>query len=187
MSATVTIRRARFGDARGIASVHVETWRTAYAGMLPDRVIVQMSVDEKAAAWRRMIEQQNGAEAVLVAAHGERVIGFANCSHAGPDMADYDGEIHMLYVTPDWQDRGIGRALLRGCFQALFDAGIDGAFLWVLADNPARFFYEAMGGQRIGERDERLWGVVMHESAYGWRHLDTMPQPWHKQDRDVST
>ena len=41
------------GDARGIARVHVETWRSAYAGILPDRVIVQMSVDDKAAAWRR--------------------------------------------------------------------------------------------------------------------------------------
>jgi hypothetical protein len=56
----------------------------------------------------------------------------------------------------------------------------------VLADNPARFFYEAMGGRRIRERDERLWGVDLHEAAYGWRDLETIPRPWHKQGGDVS-
>ena len=187
MSLTVTIRRAAPGDSRGIAAAHVETWRSAYAGILPDKVIVQMSIDEKASAWRRMIGQQNAVETILVAVSGDQLIGFANCGHAGPDMIDYDGEIHMLYVLPDWQDRGIGRALLRGCFEALFNAGIDAAFLWVLADNPARFFYEAMGGRRIGERAERLWGVVLREAAYGWRQLDTIPQPRHKQGGNVST
>jgi ribosomal protein S18 acetylase RimI-like enzyme len=187
MTDIVRIRRARPGDARGIAVVHVETWRSAYAGILPDKVIVQMSVDDKAMAWRRMIGQQNAVETILVAIRGDRLIGFASCGHAGPEAADYDGEIHMLYVLPDWQDQGIGRALLLGCFQALFDAGIDAAFLWVLADNPARFFYEAMGGRRIGERDERLWGAVLHQAAYGWRQLDGVPRPRHRQGGNVST
>lgn len=186
MTDIVRIRRARPGDARGIAGVHVESWRSAYAGILPDRVIVQLSVDDKAAAWRKMIGQQNTAEAVLVAVSGDKLIGFASCGHAGPETTDYDGEIHMIYVAPDWQDQGVGRGLLCACFQVLFHAGIDAAFLWVLADNPARFFYEAMGGRRIGERDERLWGVDLHEAAYGWRDLETIPRPWRRQGGDVS-
>ena len=52
----IRIRRARPEDARGIAAVHVESWRSAYAGILPDRVMVQMSVDQKAVSWRRQIE-----------------------------------------------------------------------------------------------------------------------------------
>ena len=43
--------------------------------------------------------------------------------------------------------------------------------IWVLADNPARFFYERMGGRRVGERDERLWGALLHEIGYGWSSL----------------
>jgi hypothetical protein len=42
---------------------------------------------------------------------------------------------------------------------------------WVLADNPARFFYERMGGKRAGERDENLWGATLHEIAYGWNAI----------------
>jgi hypothetical protein len=67
MSSTCRIRRAMPGDARGIARVHVETWRSAYAGILPDQVIEQMSVDDKAAAWRRLIQRQDAVEAVVVA------------------------------------------------------------------------------------------------------------------------
>ena len=36
----IAIRRARAGDARAVARVHVESWRTTYPGIIPDRVIV---------------------------------------------------------------------------------------------------------------------------------------------------
>src|SRR5262249_43628223 len=85
MSSTCRIRRAIPGDARGIARVHVETWRSAYAGILPDQVIVQMSVDDKAAAWRRLIQRQDAVEAVVVAEIDDgTIIGFASCGPAGP-------------------------------------------------------------------------------------------------------
>ena len=172
------IRRAVAGDARGIARVHVETWRSAYAGILPDRVIVQMSVDDKAAAWRQLVQLQNAAEAVLVAVTEDKTVaGFASCGPAGPgSMPGYDGEIHTLYVQPDWQEQGIGRGLLCGCLRVLAAADISAAFLWVLAGNPSRFFYEAMGGKRIGERDEALWGTLVPEIAYGWRDLSSLPK-----------
>ena len=32
----ICIRRARAADAEAIGAVHVATWRTAYAGVLPD-------------------------------------------------------------------------------------------------------------------------------------------------------
>jgi len=178
MSSTCHIRRAIPGDARGIARVHVETWRSAYAGILPDQVIVQMSVDDKAAAWRRLIQRQDAVEAVVVAEVDDgTIIGFASCGPAGPEaMPDFDGEIHTLYVLPDWQEQGIGRALLCGCLRLLSEAEIAAAYLWVLADNPSRFFYQAMGGKRVSERDERLWGTTIHEIAYGWPDLSVLPK-----------
>jgi ribosomal protein S18 acetylase RimI-like enzyme len=178
MTATCRIRRAVPGDARGIARVHVETWRSAYAGILPDKVIVQMSVDDKAAAWRQLIQRQDAVDAVIVAEiDAGATVGFGSCGQAGPEaMTDYDGEIHTLYVLPDWQEQGIGRALLCGCLRVLSAAEISAAYLWVLAENPSRFFYEAMGGKQISERDERLWGTTVHEVAYGWPDLSALPK-----------
>ena len=47
------------------------------------------------------------------------------------------------------------------------------ALIWVLAENPARFFYQAMGGTLIAKREEKLWGVSLHEMAYGLSDLKT--------------
>lgn len=181
MSITATIRRAAPGDARAIARVHVECWRSAYAGILPDRVMVDMSVDDKAAFWRGMILRTGGRESVLVASVAEsgggrcEIVGFASCGSAdrrGGAPSGYDGEVHTLYVLPDWQEQGLGRALLCGGFRALKRAGFASAFVWVLAQNPSRFFYEAMGGRQIGTRTEALWGTELPELAYGWPDLE---------------
>lgn len=36
-------REARFEDARSIAAVHVDTWRTTYAGIVPDDALAALS------------------------------------------------------------------------------------------------------------------------------------------------
>jgi ribosomal protein S18 acetylase RimI-like enzyme len=175
---SIRIRRARPEDARGIAAVHVESWRSAYAGILPDRVMVQMSVDQKAVSWRRQIETTANSQGLLVAELPEGgIAGFASCGRPTSALAGFDGEIFMLYVMPDWQEHGLGRGLLCGSLQLLAKNGCSAALVWVLADNPARFFYEAMEGKRVGEKDEAIWGVTLHQIAYGWRSLSPLPAP----------
>ena len=43
-----------------------------------------------------------------------------------------------------------------------------GFMLWVAAENPARNFYEAMGGKVIKEKNESIGGVTIVEIGYGW-------------------
>ena len=50
--------------------------------------------------------------------------------------------------------------------------GCDTAVLWMLADNPTRFFYEGMGGAIVGGRRERFAGADVDEVAYAWRNLE---------------
>ncbi|MFO1061808.1 MAG: GNAT family N-acetyltransferase [Dongiaceae bacterium] len=172
MIADTLIRKARPADARGIARVHVESWRTTYAGIIPDRVMIGMSVDDKAAGWRKLLTRRAPREAVLVASRPDAgIVGFASLGPAQALTHRFAAELYMIYVLTDWQDRGIGRGLLQGAFAHLAGQGLGSAFAWVLADNPARFFYEAVGATRAGERDETLWGVSLHELAYGWSDL----------------
>jgi hypothetical protein len=46
------------------------------------------------------------------------------------------------------------------------------ALVWALADNPSRFFYEAMGATLVAESSEVLWGRRVRQRGYGWRDLD---------------
>lgn len=165
----IRIRAAGRADAQAIGKVHVETWRDAYAGILPDRVLLKMSADVEGGRWVRALERR---ARVLVAedAHG-RIVGFGSCGRARGSALSFAGEVYTLYVLPDCQGVGIGRRLLGALFDTLEKTGHGSALIWVLQENPSRFFYEAMGGRYVADREERLWGTVVTEAAYGWDSL----------------
>ena len=43
--------------------------------------------------------------------------------------------------------------------------------IWAHARNNACYFYEAMGGKRVGTRLTRLMGEETPEVAFGWKRL----------------
>ena len=79
-----------------------------------------------------------------------------------------EGEVYTLYVSPDFQGRGFGSNLMASMFGALARDGRKSVIVWVLRDNPSKYFYEAIGGRKIAERDERLWGESIPQIAYAW-------------------
>lgn len=167
----IRVRPARRADAAAIGRIHVETWRDAYAGLLPDARLLRLSPSIEAERWRAAIE---GPGAVLVAEEDGQVIGFGSCGRSRLRKLPYDGEVYTLYVAPEQHGRGAGRMLLAALFRALETAGCTSALIWVLKGNPSRFFYEAMGGRHVADRDEPMWGRTMAEIAYGWESL-TVP------------
>jgi ribosomal protein S18 acetylase RimI-like enzyme len=76
------------------------------------------------------------------------------------------GEISALYVLPEYQGRGAGRALWdEGC-RMLFGAGYETAEVWALTGAAAIDFYRAMGCQefatgvmRVGRQDVAVTGL----------------------------
>ena len=76
--------------------------------------------------------------------------------------------------------------LLGALLSALSAAGCWSALVWVLAENPARFFYEAMVGTLIATREEPFHGVILNECAYGWPDLGRYAEirTWGSDDRD---
>jgi len=166
------IRVARLADAAAIAKVYVETWRSAYAGLVPDKVLARMSASRQRRQWKSQIA---GGDTVMVAEHPEQgIVGVGSCGVCRDWRFAGAGEIYTLYVAPDWQEQGHGRELLAAMLRAMRSAGFEAAVLWVLEGNPSRFFYEAMGGKRVALRNERIWGAVLPEVAYEWRPL---PRP----------
>ena len=168
----VRIRPGRPVDAQAIAYVYVEAWRSAYAGILPNTALVRMSPSSQARDWSQQLARRRLADSILVAdLAGFGIIGFGSCGAARQSVLALAGEIFTLYVAPEHQERGVGRALLFRLFDALIDRGLNSAVVWVLAQNPARFFYEAMGARRVAEKKERLWNTVLPQAAYGWDDL----------------
>ncbi len=176
MTAPVKLRPARPADAAAIARVQVETWRAAYAGIVPDAYLVSLTESKQALQWNHTIRRAVAPETVLAAESadlpGGRIVGFGSCGRGrGSGGGPGGGEVFTLYVEPDWQGQGIGQMLLEALLARLHGGGLNQAVVWVLSGNPARFFYEALGGRRIAERKQRFAGVELAEAGYAWPDL----------------
>jgi GNAT superfamily N-acetyltransferase len=170
VSAVSRIRPAHGEDALDLARIHVEAWQATYPGLLPDDYLSALSVSDEAIAWTRRLGQPARDQVLVVELEG-RVRGFALAGPARGRPFGIAGEIYALYVDIDWQNRGLGRALLGAALASLRDAGMGGALAWVLGGNPSRYFYEALGGRLLGERQERFAGALLPEVAYGWSDI----------------
>lgn len=164
----ITIRGATPDDAAGIARVHVDSWKSTYPGILPEAAVKSISFEKQQAVWKRALETAADRSVFIAEADGEAVA-YAT---AGParnrGVPRFTGEVFTLYVLQGWQGRGIGRTLLRTARDALVKAGHERIIVWVVAENPAVWFYESQGGLTIAERDDIVAGTPVRLRAYGW-------------------
>ena len=170
-----TVRQARLQDARAIGRIEVETWRATYPGMLPDRVLLGMSEQRQTASWAGFLRSRAGDVWVAEQPHrqsGEpRIVGFGNCGPQRDGGLGYGGEVYTLYVAPEAQGEGVGRQLLLALFARLVDCGHRSALIWVVRANPARFFYERLGGKLVLHRPIPVGGAPIESVGYGWKDL----------------
>ena len=121
----MSVRAATVADAPAIAGIHVETWRTAYRGLVPGNFLASLSTEARERFWTRTLGAEGGAEFVFVAADDAGwVVGFASGGPARSGDPDYRGELYTLYVLREHQGRGHGRRLLAAVAERLAEAGI---------------------------------------------------------------
>lgn len=175
----LSVRRARVSDAPMIGAVHVAAWRSAYPGILPDAYLAGLSVARHAAHYDMAIRIGQSVFVAVAsgtdAPEGARalVVGFATAGRSRtPSLAE--GEIETLYMLDDWRDRGLGRRLMRAAAASLAGAGCRSAFLWVLRDNPSRFFYQRLGGREAARSTVHVAGRPIPQTAYVWDPIEKL-------------
>lgn len=168
------VRPATVNDAAAIAHVHVASWRTTYAGLLPDELLAKLDEEKRTAWWTQVLEKNQSLTFVAVDNAGE-VVGFASGGkQRDDDFPQYDGEIYAIYLLEATQRQGIGRRLTVTLTNALHDAGYKSLLVWVLKGNPAIAFYRALGGQYITEKTEPMGPVEVTEEGYGWLDISSI-------------
>src|SRR5208282_6629514 len=96
------VRQARLEDAQAIAKIEIETWRSTYAGMLPDRVLLNMSERRQTGSWASFLRHRPEDVWIAQTVKGS-VIAFGNCGVQRDAVVNYGGEVYTLYVMPDAQ------------------------------------------------------------------------------------
>jgi ribosomal protein S18 acetylase RimI-like enzyme len=161
-----TVRLATVSDADAIGRVQVETWKTAYAGLLPQETIDAFDVSARQAMWREGLGRApRPGSATFLALVEDDVVGFAavGASHSENGA----GELYAIYVDPGHWGRGAGRALIERSEASLRESGFPSALLWVIEGNErAERFYRAAGWERDGEKEDVFQGALVTELRY---------------------
>jgi ribosomal protein S18 acetylase RimI-like enzyme len=149
------IRRAELADVDAIRAIGLTTWPVAYGGLASDEFIT----DGLAQWWSpEAVERGIRNGITLVAVEGNELVGMVGLGRE----ADF-WVMWKLYVLPDHQGKGVGKALLDAAVAALPE-GTPELLLDVLAANEKAIgFYRSQGfgePRRTPDRDlgdELMW------------------------------
>ncbi|MGH8188461.1 MAG: GNAT family N-acetyltransferase [Steroidobacteraceae bacterium] len=168
-------READLGDAASIASLHAESWRSAYRGMLRDEFLDGDIFADRSALWERRLRAPRADQLVLLALDRGSLIGFA-CVFGAADPT-WGAHLDNLHVRPATKGLGIGTQLV-GRAVTWLQEGFpgNGLFLWVYeANTGARGLYDKLGGEvREREISPAPGGGTIVRLRYVWPDLDAL-------------
>jgi ribosomal protein S18 acetylase RimI-like enzyme len=180
----ILVREAEVRDAAAMGELMVTTWLAAHRQHIPaaawERRREHWTPEVSAAGWERTLRERDAAAAgqrdcYLVAEDPQsKIIALAA---AAIHPTGTTGEVGSLYVRPDHQRLGIGRLLVRRVASDLHAQGVASLQIGVLITNDDGCrFYQALGGQVLGERLFDEEGDLLPELIYAWPDITTLLQ-----------
>jgi len=144
------VRPARPGDARS----YLELFRTVVA---EGRYIRTETVHRGLRHHRRRLTKTwDDGQAVIVALHGDRVVGELSISREEHPVTRHVASIGMM-VAPEWRGRGVGTALMTEAVRWAREAHVEKLALSVYPDNQAaRALYRKFGFEDEGYRRKQM-------------------------------
>jgi ribosomal protein S18 acetylase RimI-like enzyme len=167
------VRPARSSDAASVARVQVASWRSGFAGIVPEKLLASLTGSAAETVWRdrwreAITNPPTSRHRVLVAVEGAAgtaprpVVGFVSEGPATDDdrWPGTDGELYELRVAPEQAGHGHASRLLHAAADTLAEDGFRTVSMWVLAADAAlRQFLESAGWAADGARGELDVGV----------------------------
>jgi ribosomal protein S18 acetylase RimI-like enzyme len=171
--AVIEIRKAKLEDAREVARVHDEAWRSTYQGLIPHLHLENMIARRGPHWWTRSLRR--GADLLLLVFNGtpQGYVAFGNARYTPVSGA---GEIFELYMSPAYMGVGLGKRLFYAACRELEQRGRQSLIVWALEENEsACAFYARLGGERFTRLPEPFGDVTLTRIAYFWPHIASRP------------
>lgn len=172
----VSIRKAEKKDCAGIARIQVDSYRSAYSGYFPESYIAHFSYEEQERDWTAWLTDKPDDILLVAEISDGEIAGYLLARLEAGVFADYNAEIGALHVVKERQRMGIGRTLFRQAVGILQERGCDSVMLWTLRGNPVRCWYEALGGELLGEKEFQVEDWTIREVAYGWKSIAALEE-----------
>jgi ribosomal protein S18 acetylase RimI-like enzyme len=161
------ISPARISDAPVLARIHVDSWRAAYRGLIPDPYLERFTYQWREESFRQSLAAN--AEETYLIQQNDQVVGLLTLGAARDSDVDVSrtGEIWGIYLLPNYWRKGIGKKVVQEAEAMLKSREYETIILWVLEKNQqARQFYEAMGFNPDGASRSIDWGVPLKAVRY---------------------
>ena len=179
---SINFRIANISDLSGIVKVKVDTWKTAYQGIISERYLQSLSYEDKEEDWKQRLENPTHGAIIYVAETDQNeIVGFAlaTLEKYNPIVAllqaeRYIGELCAIYVLKEFQHKKIGTELVHFVVKYFKVNSINSMITWVLKENPTCRFYEKLGGKFLGEQSIEIGGMRYIEIAYGWENIEVI-------------
>jgi len=146
---SVNIREANPGDCASIAHVQVDSYRNAYAGILPQEYLAHFTYEEQEQDWRDLLSADQHDLLYVAENDSGDIVGYALGRAQGDQDTSYDSELVALHVRRSYQRQGIGKRLIAAVAERLKQQGCRSLMLWVLDKNPVRSFTNGWGDNAL--------------------------------------
>ena len=140
-------KRADKSEIRSVQEIAQRTWPEAYGKILSTEQLAYML--EKMYSTTALTEQFNAAHLFYFIYQNNQILGFASLEM----MDEKTAKLHKIYLLPEHQGCGAGKALLLFMINKAKSLGANQLILNVNRQNKARFFYEKNGFAITGEKD----------------------------------
>lgn len=157
-----TVRGAVVTDLPAIGELYAAAWKAGYKGLLSQKYLDELTSD-----WYKDRPWFIDSGSFVVTA-GERIVGHCHARAANePEWRGW-GEIHTLYVHPEYWRTGYGSAVFKRAEEWLYERGFDEVYLYVLEGNErAERFYRAQGFfPNGGTLCCEIGGVIVTDNRY---------------------
>lgn len=144
----MNIRIATNEDCRSLAILKRKVWETTYRGIYPDKKLDKYDIDLNENKFKDMIKQQS--QKLIVVLNDSEIIGYMSYGKILRAFDEHTHDIGLLYLTKEYQGKGIGLELFQFAKNELKNQGVTAFIVSCNKYNlSAQQFYKKMGGQII--------------------------------------
>ncbi|MFA0057953.1 GNAT family N-acetyltransferase [Vibrio echinoideorum] len=138
------VRKARLSDIQEIALIHVQSWKSAFKGLMPERYINSYTFEDRKTEWLSILN--SGSESVIIVEENNKLVGFLS----------YSENVHFLYLSklylcPSIYGKGVGCILMKELESNAQLASIDLIRLYVLDSNQSAIKFYSKQGFEFGD------------------------------------
>ena len=139
------IRKATIGDEKVLAYIQTESWKAAFAGILPPADLESSTNTEEATEMYQHILQSRMCN-IAVSFVEDNPHCIAAWGKNRSDLGDFVGELICIHSLQDGWSKGYGSEMMQYVLDDLRQTQYKSVILWVFeANTRARRFYEKHG------------------------------------------